>query len=152
MTRPDTLAMPPSERTQDPVTIRMLREEDLPILQALSPPKNPAEFRAYVTLVAEVEGTVAGYAQFALTMDGTLHSFAIRVAAEWTGRRIGQRLHEEKVAIARAAGAKFHVYAVDAADRDALHAILRKQGMHRCHALDDVVIYAQSLTPPEPPA
>jgi ribosomal protein S18 acetylase RimI-like enzyme len=138
------------ERPRNPVTIRMLREEDLPALQRLSPPKPPVEFRVYVTLVAEIDGVIAGYTQFALTPDGTLHSFAFRVGAEWTGRGIGQRLLAEEVALAKAAGAKFHIYAVDAEGKDALQAILRKQGMHRCHTLGDVVIYAASLTHKEP--
>jgi GNAT superfamily N-acetyltransferase len=128
------------------IRIRHLREDDLPALQRLSPPKPLIEFLVYVTLVAEVEGEVAGYTQFSLTPDGTLHSLAIRVGAAWTGRGIGRALLAEKVALAKDAGAKRHIYAVDANGKEALVKILLEQGMHLCHQQPGVRLYVASLT------
>jgi len=130
------------------VLIRPMRESDLPELQKLSPPhlKPFVHFLVYVTLVAEVEGKVAGYTQFSLSPDGTLHSLAIRVGQDWMGRGIGQQLMEEKVALAKDAGAKRHIYAVDTEGKESLKAILIKQGMHLCHSQAGVTLYVASLT------
>lgn len=121
---------------------------DWEALQRLSPPKmkNPAEFFTYATLVAEVHGEVAGYHQFCLTpADKVLHSFAFRIGAKWKGQGIGQKLADAKVEIAKAAGARMHMYAVDAHNEPALKKICDKQGMHACQQHGPTIIYVQGF-------
>ena len=121
--------------------------DDLEALQRLSPPsvKPEVEFYAYATLVAEIDGEVAGYPQFAITPDKVLHSTAIRIGAEWKGQGVGRALMEEKVRMAREVGARMHFYAVALDGEVALKKILEGLGMHRCQEHGDVLIYVQSF-------
>jgi ribosomal protein S18 acetylase RimI-like enzyme len=145
------------------ITIREMQRADLPRLQELSPAeiKNPADFFAFPTLVAEVlhvpdpelcpldypaVKVIAGYTQFSLGPDRILHSQAIRIDARFKGFGIGKALCEERVRIAKAAGATFHLYAVDPEGEIALKKIITKQGMHLCRKLPGVWLYAQDLT------
>jgi GNAT superfamily N-acetyltransferase len=117
------------------ILIRAARfPDDLERLQQLSPPevKPVIEFFTQPCLVAEVDGTVAGYTQFTLGLDNVLHSRAIRVDAAFKGQGVGAALIEEKVRLAKIAGAKMHLYAVDRDGEVALKKILVKQGMHLC--------------------
>lgn len=128
--------------------IRNSGPEDLPQLVALSPPevKPTIQFRVYPTLVAETEdGTLAGYTQFCLTPDGILHSLAIRIGARWKGKGVGQSLMEEKLRLARDAGATMHIYAVAQDGEVALKKILERLGMHACQRRGDVIVYMQDL-------
>lgn len=131
----------------DDVTIRAMTREDFPALRALSPRdrKDPVQFFVYATLVAEVQGEIAGYTQFSLQPDGVLHSLAIRIGPEWKGKGIGQKLMDAKVALAKAAGAHMHFYAVAKDGEVALKKILENQGMHRCQDRGEYVIYVSAL-------
>src|ERR1051326_2752063 len=135
----------------DAVTVRMMTRGDLPDLRRLSPRerKNPLEFFIYPTLVAEVDGEIAGYTQFALGPDGVLHSLAIRIGADYKGMGIGQRLMDTKEALAKAAGAKIHLYAIAKDGEEALKKIVTKQGMHLCQRHGDLLLYAKQLGLPD---
>ncbi len=128
------------------ITIRAAKfPDDLPQLQRLSPPdvKPVLDFFMYPTLVAvEAEHIVLGYTQFSFGPDKTLHSLAIRIAAEAKGKGVGSALMAEKVRLARAAGARMHLYAVAKDGEEALKKILLKQGMHLCKD-GDLQIYAE---------
>ena len=128
------------------VLVRSMSPDDLPALQRLSPPhlKPAVHFAVYATLVAEIDGEVVGYTQFSLTPDGILHSLAIRVGRK--GQGIGQKLMETKVRLAKAAGARMHMYAVDRHGEVALKKILVSLGMHLCQQHGDVLVYAGSLS------
>lgn len=126
------------------LVLRLARlPDDLPALQKLSPPhvKPEAEFFAHPTLVAEMDGEIAGYTQWCLTPDKTLHSLAIRIGAPWKGRGIGQALMEGKCRIARDAGARRHMYAIARDGEEALKKIVTKLGMHLCQTLGEVYLY-----------
>ena len=153
MSRPDTLAMPSSEKTRAIVTIRMMDNADLPALQVLSPPgvKPVIEFFVYPTLVAVVDGEIAGYTQFSLGPDKVLHSLAIRIGARWKGHGIGQQLMDAKVDLAKRAGATMRFYAVARDGEEALKKILVKQGMHCCQKQGAIWIYATALTEEDAP-
>lgn len=117
------------------ITVRAAHfPEDLERLQELSPPevKPVIQFFTQPCLVAELEGRILGYTQFTLGPDRVLHSTAIRVAAEAKGQGVGAALMEEKVRLARIAGARLHLYPVDREGEVALKKILLKQGMHLC--------------------
>jgi GNAT superfamily N-acetyltransferase len=117
---------------------------DLPALQRLSP-KPAGEFYVRATLVAEIDGEIAGYTQFSLGPDNVLHSLAIRVGAAFKGRGVGQALMDAKVALAKEAGATMHFYAVQRDGEEALKKILLRQGMHLCQDHGDLLVYAGSL-------
>jgi ribosomal protein S18 acetylase RimI-like enzyme len=127
--------------------IRNAGPEDLARLMELSPPevKRPVEFAIYPTLVAELDGVIAGYTQFCLTPDGILHSLAIRIGAAYKGQGVGSELMEAKLRLARAAGAHTHIYAVAKDGEVALKKILDRLGMHACLTRGDLVIYMQDL-------
>src|SRR5262249_54723094 len=98
------------------------------------------------------DGLVVGYAQFVLTIDKVLHSYSIRVSRKFKGQGIGERLHAERVRLAKAAGARIHFYAVDPAGEVALQKIVVAQGMHRCFSVANGYIFAQSLEDEAPVA
>lgn len=126
------------------LVLRLARiPDDLAALQKLSPPsiKPEAEFFAYPTLVAEIDGEIAGYTQWSLGPDKTLHSLAIRIGAQWKGRGLGQALMEEKCRLAREAGARRHMYAIAKDGEEALKKIVTKLGMHLCQTLGEVYLY-----------
>jgi ribosomal protein S18 acetylase RimI-like enzyme len=134
------------------ITIRGMQPQDLERLYELSPPevKNPADFSVYPTIVAVASGEVVGYAQFSLGPDRVLHSQALRVVEDMKGQGIGAVLCAERVRLAKAAGATFHLYAVHPS-AEPLIKILLKQGMHLCKRLPDLHLYAQDLEPGETP-
>lgn len=131
------------EKHEDGVLIRTASWTDLPRLLELSPPevKNPDEFGAFATIVAEIEEKVVGYAQFNITLDKVMHSQAIRIDRAYKGRGIGYKLCEAREQIARRVGAKVHVYAVAEDGEVALKKILTKLGMTR----EPVQIWTKSL-------
>lgn len=132
----------------DGIRIRLMKAGDLPELEKLSPPhlKPTVQFFAYTTLVADAgAGELAGYTQFALTPDGILHSYAIRVGEGWKSKGIGRQLMAAKMAIAKAAGGKMHFYAVDPKGDAALKRILIGLGMHLCLKQEDAWVYSGSL-------
>lgn len=116
------------------VMIRMANPLDMATLREMSPAdvKNPVEFLTMPTLVADEGGQVVGYTQFYITVDGVLVSRAIRIAAHMKGRGIGQMLLEVKEALAIKAGARSHLYPVDAKGEQSLKHILNKMGFHLC--------------------
>lgn len=132
---------------QKPVTIRTMYGVDLRRLQELSPPavKPMVHFAVYPTLVAEIDGEIVGYTQFTLTPDGILYSLAIRVDARWKGHGIGKRLMEEKIRIAKEAGARMHFYSLAHDGEQAIKRICLGLGMHLCQRQGDVDIYSQAF-------
>ena len=138
------------ERLARHITIRSSGPEDFSRLMALSPPsvKPPVHFLVYATLVAEVDGVIAGYTQSSLTPDGILYSLAIRIDAAYKGQGIGQKLMETKVALAIEAGAKMHFYALAHDGEEAIKRICLRLGMHLCQRQgNNVDIYSQALGP-----
>src|SRR5262245_35656573 len=128
-----------------------MSNEDIPACVAMSEPlpgrseRLREEFDAYPTLVAEVDGRIAGYTQFSLGPDGVLHSLALRISPEFKGQGIGQRLMDAKVALARRVGAHMHMYAVARDGEVALKKILERQGMHLCQDRGELLIYVAPL-------
>ena len=131
--------------------LRPMAPADVPGCVAISEPlpdrapRLELEFFVYPTLVAEVDGVIAGYTQFTLTPDGTLHSLALRIGTAWKGQGLGGQLMARKVELAKAAGATTHIYAVAKDGEVALKKILERLGMHACQARGGVVIYMQWL-------
>ena len=123
--------------------IRPMLPEDLPALQAISPPevKPVIEFSVFPTLVAEVDGVVAGYTQFTVTPDRTFHSMAIRIAPAFKGQGLGQALADARVALGREHGCTMHIAGVAAEGEDAMKKILLRQGLHLCRKIEGVWIY-----------
>ena len=112
--------------------------DDLERLQELSPPviKHVSEFFIFPTLVAEIDGVIAGYTQFTVTPDRVFHSMAIRIGKEYKGQGVGQALADNRVAFGRAAGCIMHFALVDADGEEAMKKILVKQGLHLCQKRD----------------
>ena len=127
--------------------IRTLAPDDLQAVQTISPAdiKPVIEFSAFPTLVAEQDGRIAGYCQFTVTPDLTLHSLAIRVHADFKGQGVGQQLADARVEIGRQLGCTFHIAAVAAEGEEAMKKILLNQGLHLCRQRPDVWIYAGGL-------
>jgi ribosomal protein S18 acetylase RimI-like enzyme len=139
-----------TERDVAHVTIRSSGPLDLPRLIELSPPevKPTVHFFVYATLVAEVDGVIAGYTQSSLTPDGILYSLAIRVDAAYQGQGIGQQLMEIKVHLATMAGAKMHFYALAHDGEEAIKRICLRLGMHLCQRQPgNIDIWSHALGP-----
>jgi GNAT superfamily N-acetyltransferase len=123
--------------------IRAMLPKDLPALQVISPPsvKPVVEFDVFPTLVALVDGVIAGYTQFTVTPDRVFHSMAIRVAPEFKGQGIGQALADARVGLGRDLGCVMHMAAVAAEGEEAMKKILLRQGLHLCRKLGPMWIY-----------
>ena len=142
-----TLGMEPHTFVKGDITIRLMRSDDFPSLVALSTMEFEPEIKLfrYVTLVAARSGILLGYTQFYITIDGILHSAAIRIGVEHKGLGIGAALMNVKEQIAIKAGAHLHIYAVAKNGEIALKKILEKQGMHACQHYPEFIIYMKDL-------
>lgn len=116
------------------IVIRLMDTHDIIALREISPEavKNPIEFFAYTTLVAEYNDRIVGYTQFSISIDNVLSSRAIRIVEDMKGHGIGQALLEVKEAIAIKAGARSHLYVVARDGEVALKKILTKMSLHMC--------------------
>jgi len=131
----------------DDVVVRMMAPLDIPELRKISPSdvKNPFDFLVYSTLVAEQQGRILGYTQYYVTVDGVLHSLAIRIIPESKGQGVGSMLMDVKEAIAIKAGAKTHLYIIATEGEEALKKIVTKMGMHKCQKHGAVEFWVRSM-------
>lgn len=129
------------------LTIRPLCVDDIPKLQeiSLNRGKREAQFWAYTTLVAVLDDEIVGYAQHAITPDGQLHSYPIRIKPEAKGKGVGRQLLEMQEQVARLVEAKMHFYAIDDTADAVMGSLLEKMGMHLCQQHDNVRLYVKTL-------